>query len=476
MRGRRGVLQNIGILTIGQVLGQLLSVVALVFLADHLGPRWFGVVQIGVTLMAYALIVGEWGMMSVGIREVARLDDIASVRAYVREHVGLMAVQAVALVGLGLLVLPRLPFYDEDPVVFLLYLVAVVPQVFLLHWVAVGLEHMTWVGAAKTSRPLIYAILVLTLLVPLERATGIAPQRLVPAFYLVALAGAGAVIAIPLVRWFGRYPWPRWPGRTEARRRWREATPIAASIAVLRVLMNVDVLVLGLLASPVVVGNYAAAARVIALVMVAIEVLWAALLPRFSRLAKHDPVGFDRALNLYFGCILAGLLPIAVGGALVAPDLMGLLYGDQFPEAGAVFRVLAVSTALLAAGTFLGNTLISEDRQTRYLPAVVVGAVVAVVGTAVLIPRFGGIGASYGMAASQALLFVWMLVVRLRRFTRTLAVAVAGFVGAVAVMATVVVVTEPWHVLVRIALAAAVYGGLALVPLRTLVRRSARLG
>lgn len=470
MRGRRGILQNIGILTLGQALGQVLSVVALVFLADHLGAHWFGVVQIGVTFMAYALIVGEWGMMSVGIREVARLDDIGSVRTYVREHMGLMAVQAALLVGLGLLILPRLPFYGEDPVVFVLYLLSVVPQVFLLHWVAVGLEHMTWVGAAKTSRPLIHAVLVLALLVPMERWTGFAPQRIVPAFYLVALFGGGLVIAIPLVKWFGSYPVPRIPALAEARRRWAEATPIATSIIVLRVLMSIDIMMLGLLATPETAGNYAAAARVIALLMVAIEVLWSALLPRFSRLAKFDRPGFERALNLYFGCILAGLIPVAVGGALVAPDLMHLLYGEQFAEAGAVFRVLSISTALLAAGTFLGNTLISEDRQAVYVPAVVVGAGVAVVSTALLVPRLGGLGASYGMAASQTILFVWMLVVagpRLHaRFVRT----VGGLLTAAAAMAGLLVVVGSWPVLVRIGVAALLYLALAAFPLRALVR------
>ena len=52
MRGTRGVLHNLSILTTGQVASQLLNVWALVFLADKLGAHWFGVVQIGVSVMA----------------------------------------------------------------------------------------------------------------------------------------------------------------------------------------------------------------------------------------------------------------------------------------------------------------------------------------------------------------------------------------------------------------------------------------
>ena len=93
MRGNRGILENLGILTAGQVSAQLLNVWALVFLADRLGAHWFGVVQVGVAFMGYALVVAEGGMFAFGIREVSRLDDSRTVFDYAGRH----AAQPVAL-------------------------------------------------------------------------------------------------------------------------------------------------------------------------------------------------------------------------------------------------------------------------------------------------------------------------------------------------------------------------------------------
>ncbi|HKK71505.1 MAG TPA: flippase [Candidatus Krumholzibacteria bacterium] len=470
MRGTRGVLQNIGILAFGQAASQALGVVALVFLARHLGTHWFGVVQIGVTFMTYTLIVAEWGMISTGIRGVSRLDDQGAVRRYVRTHMGLMAVQALVVLTIGAVVLPRLPFVREDPVVFWIYLLSVVPQVFLLSWAAAGLERMTWVGAAKIARAGLYAVFVLALLIPLEQLTGLAPQRIVPALYLLALTGAALIVGIPLSRWIGGAPLPVLPTLAEARERWRQATPIAASVIVLRVLVSIDLIVLGVLATPEVAGNYAAASRIIALLVVAIEVLWSALLPRFSRLAKLDPAGHRRAFNLYFGFVCAALLPVAVGGSLVADDLMAVLYGAQFPDAGPVFSVLIVSTSLLALGMFLGNALISENRQSRYVPAVVVGAVVAVVGAWLLVPRLGGIGAAFGMAAGHTLLFVGLVGTFLPRFDRSFVRTIMVLLPALAVMAVVVELLGDAHVFVRVVAGGVTYGALALWPLRGLLR------
>ncbi len=475
MRGQRGVLHNLGILSAGQVLSQLLNVWALVYLAGHLGAHWFGVVQIGVTFMAYALITAEWGMMSLGIREVSRLDDLGSVRTYTREHLGLMSAQALLVLVVGLVALRWLPFYREDPLIFMLYLFTVLPQVFMLSWVAVGMERMVWVGATKTARALIYALLVLLTLEPLQRATGVSAARLVPALFLVGMLIGNVVIAWPLARWFGGLLLPGWPASGEARRRWRETAPLGAGIVVLRVLLNVDIVMLGLLARPEVAGNYAAASRVIFLLVTAVEVLWAALLPRFSRLARYDRSGFHRAFNLYLGCVLGGLLPIAVGGVMVGPDLMHFLYGSEFPDAGGVFRVLAVSYALLSVGTFLGNTLVSEDRQSQYLPPVVASAVVAIVATFVLIPRHGGFGASLGMGASHFLLASTLGFKLRRQYHRLLGETLLRLVPALLVMALVVHLASGWHVVVRIACGGIAYGAAAAWPLVRLVRGAAAL-
>ncbi|MFH1841698.1 MAG: oligosaccharide flippase family protein [bacterium] len=59
MRSEKGILHNIGVLTLAQIVAQLLNVAALVYLARLVGSHWFGVLQIGVSISAYALIIAE---------------------------------------------------------------------------------------------------------------------------------------------------------------------------------------------------------------------------------------------------------------------------------------------------------------------------------------------------------------------------------------------------------------------------------
>ncbi len=457
MRGTRGVLHNLSILTTGQVASQLLNVWALVFLADKLGAHWFGVVQIGVSVMAYCLITAEWGMMSLGTREVSRLNNLAEIKTYARTHLGIMSIQAVAVALLGIVLLPKLPFFREDPFIFMAYLLAVFPQIFMLSWVATGMERMTWVSAAKTGRSLFYALFVLLLWLPLQKWTGLPAQQLVPIMFISAMILGNLVIGIPLAQWFNGPLLPAWSSKSEVKRRWKESIPIGSTILVLRVLLNIDIIMLGVRSTATEAGNYAAASRIVFLIVVIVEILWSALLPRLSRLHKLTPEKFDGSFNLYLGFVLAGLIPFALGGVLLGPDLIQFIYKDKFPDAAVVFRILAVSYSMLAIGTFLGNTLVSENRQKSYLPPVILSAMVALTATFFLIPLYGSYGASLGMLASHLILLVLLIITLRKRFHRLLGQILLLITPALLFMVAVVVWSEPIHVVYRIILGALVF-------------------
>ncbi len=465
MRGQAGIVRNLGVLTIAQVAAQALNLAALVYLARVLGDRWFGVVQVGVAVSAYALITAEWGLMSLGVRELARLDQPQAVRSYAGVHQGILAALALVVLALGLLVLPLFRFYAEDPWLFVLYLALVVPQVFALEWIAIGMERMSWVGISRTLGSAVYAGAVLLLLRPLDGAGGWPAWRWVPLFYLVSFAAGQLVLALPVRSWLGGFVLPRRGTRGEWRRRLHEASPIGASVVTMRVLMNGDLVLLGLLAPPEVAGQYAAPAKIGFLLVVAMEVLWKALLPRLSRLAAQPGDAFVRRFELIYGLVAVALVPVATVGVLLGPDLVLLVFGAQYAGGGPVFQVLAVSYTLLALGWFLGNSLLAADRQREFFPPLVLGALLVVGVGVVLIPAHGALGAALAMLAAHGGLFAVMSV-RCRSWfsRRLLGAALAGALGTAALVLAVLATTA-LPVLVRASAGALAYGAAAAWPL-----------
>jgi O-antigen/teichoic acid export membrane protein len=466
MRGRHGMLRNLGILTAAQVVAQLLNVVALVYLARRVGAHWFGVLQVGVAVMAYALIIAEWGLFSSGVRAVSRLDRPVDVRLYARRHAGLMGVLACVVLAAGLLLLPRLPFFYEDPWIFLLYLLAVVPQVLMFDWVGVGLERMTWPAAAKVVRSLVYAGAVLLLLARLDGVLGWPDRRWVPLLLLCSLSAGNLVIAVPLARWLGGPVWPAFGGLADWRARLAVVAPLGGAIVVMRILLNADIVALGLLAPPDVAGGYAAAAKIVFVLVTAVEVLWNALLPRLSRLWRESPTRFRARLALYLGLVLALFAPAAAGGAALGGPFVRVLYGAQFPNAGVVFRLLSVSYVVLAIGQFFGNALVASDRQRAAFPPVAAAAVVAIAMAALLIPRAGAAGAAVAMLLAHVTLLAGSAWACRRLIGRRLGEAAGITVTAAVAMGFVVArVGAVWPLAATIVVGIALYAALAGWPL-----------
>lgn len=470
MRPQSGLLQNLGFLTLGQAASQLLNLAVLVFLADALGPRDFGIVQVGVTVMAYALILSEWGLMSLGVRDTARLQSAAAVRRYSGELTTLLAAQAAVVLLLGWLLLPLLPLSGPDPWVLRLYLLAVVPQIFHYAWVATGLERMAWVSGARILLSVFYAGLVLAIVPGLVDQAGPAARRWVPACYVAAFALSNLILLLPVRRWLGGVPWPRLPSTGVLRRRCRDTAPIGAALLILRVILNVDLLLLGLLAAPEAAGRYAAASRIAFLLVVAIEVLWGALLPRLSRLAQQSRAAFRAELNRVLGLVLAAVLPVALGGALLGPDLVERLLDVRYAVTGEVLRILSVSYALLAVGTYLGRALLAEDRQGEQFAPLTGAALVAAGASVWAIPRYGELGAAWAMLAAHALLAVWLLLVQRRNLSASLLRTTGALVPALAALAAAVAILGSagfWWQLTGAALA---YAAAAALPVRSLLR------
>lgn len=469
MRSRQGLLQNLGFLTAGQAFSQLLNLAVLVYLADALGPRDFGIVQVGVTVMAYALITAEWGLMSLGVRDIARLHEPQRARRYAGELTTLLALQAVVVLALGWFLLPRLPFGRQDAWVLRFYLLAVLPQIFHFVWVATGLERMAWVAGTRILLSLLYAGLVLAIVPALTGADAAMARRWVPLCYLAAFAGSNLVLLVPLRSWLQGWPRLCWPEPAIWRRRWRETAPIGAGLLVLRIILNVDLLLLGWLAAPEAAGRYAAASRIAFLLVVAIEVLWGALLPRLSRLAVTSQAAFRHELNRLLGLVLAAVLPLALGGALLGPGLMERLLDPRYGSSGPVLQVLSVSYALLAVGTYLGRALIAEDRQDEHFAPLLGAAALAVAASLWAIPRHGALGAAWAMLAAHALLAAWLLVLQRRNLEPALARTAAALAPALAGLAATVLLLSRagfWWQLVAGAIA---YALLATWPVRNLL-------
>jgi O-antigen/teichoic acid export membrane protein len=174
--------------------------------------------------------------------------------------------------------------------------------------------------------------------------------------------------------------------REVAKKLLRFGIPLAASLGVEAVLMNADYVIVGNVTGAVLLGFYLLAFNVSSWVPGVISTaIRQVSVAGFSRLSEHTPEALSAGVTRSVPLLVTGLVPIAVLLAVLAPQLVDVLFGAQWEPAAAVLRWLVVLTVVRMLTSFALDILTGAGatRATFWLnlgwalaliPALLVGA------------------------------------------------------------------------------------------------------
>ncbi len=253
----------------------------------------------------------------------------------------------------------------------------------------------------------------------------------------------------------------------------RTSWPIALSVVFTLIYFKADTLILQHYHGDIAVGLYGAPYKVLE-VMVSFPAMFAGLaLPVLAgSFNQHDTERFRRVLQKSLDFLVLAALPVVVGTAFVAEPLMVLISGEDYRASGDILRILILATGIIFVGNLFGNTIVAINKQRPMILVYCVIAAIAVTGYYSFIPEFSYFGAAWmtviaeGLVATSSAIMVYAST-KTRPQLRTILKAVM----ASAIMAAVLTVLPPIHVLWEILIAAMVYT-LAILGLRAVSRET----
>ncbi|NJN16879.1 MAG: flippase [Oscillochloris sp.] len=225
-----------------------------------------------------------------------------------------------------------------------------------------------------------------------------------------------------------------------------------------------DTVLLNIFRSDVETGHYAAAYNLIFSMVLISNILNTALFPTLTRQAASDasvlPAVYGRALRY----LLVLSLPIAIGGAALAHQIIPFLFGEGYAGGITALRLLIWVLPLMFITEFLGYIVVIAGREARVARAVVLSTSINVVFNIAAVPFFGIAGAAITTVITELILtgqYLWMLRDTLRDLP-WVQIAVRPGLAAL-LMGGVVLLASPWlPLLANIALGGVVYGLLVL--------------
>ncbi len=445
----RRVLQNAGALALARGTTMVLSLVTFAYLARVLEPERFGVLSIGLALVAYFGLPVNFGLDILGVRELARSTQDAD------DLVGAILGLRAVLVGLALGAYAATVAFLDMPAMHKLVLgvqgLALVGQAISLEWVYQGLERMGVVALRNV------AVAVLGLGGTLLLVRGPEDVILAAAVYVFALVAANASLLVTYARRLGHIRLRF--GRTAWLPLLKPALPLWASHAMVIVAIYLDTLLLGFLSGEEAAGLYAAVYKLAAVALVPAEILLMAFLPTLSN--AFGTLDLMRERGHAFATALFSLgFPICIGGALLAGDLTTTVYGEDYAAASTALALLMANMLLAYGAITYGQPLVAWNKERWFLLAFTVSVALKIPLNLVLIPRFGVNGAAFGTVLAQAASMAILLTLHYRLTQRAylpvvlriLVACTAGVVGPVLVGGAL---GWPWPVLV--VMAAALY-------------------
>ena len=436
----------------GEGASRLLGFLTAAVLARRVGVDGFGQIGFATAILAYGMVITDFGLVSLGTREMARDKSRAQQLAGSVLSLRLaLAVSAAILMVAFAAVLPK-----PASVKWLLsaYALAAVAQSVLLEWVFIGAEQTAWVSFSRVATNLSYFVLVLQLVR--------SPRQilLVPVSFAVAMV-AGVLMLLVV---FARH-WHR-PTLNFDLREWRRlltsAWPIGMGTVVSQLHVNFGMVGLGLLTTDIQTGIYAAAYRLVFFFMTLDRIFYTVFLPAATRYVAQQRERLATLTGTATRLVLAVALPLCLGLAILAQPAVTLVFGRSYASAAPALRVLVWFLLLSMLNSLTGYTLIAAGLERRFLRNITIGATFSLVLNVAGILTMGALGAAGATVIGEGIILFFMAADFLKLVRPQLGISTLVPVMATGVMAAVCLLLLRFGVALSVSAAAVVYVALLL--------------
>lgn len=357
----------------------------------------------------YIVSLAEYGFNLTGTRKLAVSrqegdEKVAEVFWGVMWTKLTLALTGAVLLLACVFIFPKLHEYSAAiyPFFFWALGVSMFPQ-----WYFQGIEKMGVITVINMTAKI--SVLPLTLLFIHTPQDGVRYAILFSSIYFAASA-VGVLAAIREVGIFKR------PRVETILRELKEGFSMFFAMVGYTIYSNTNALVIGLVGGDVMVGLFIGAEKFLRAALGILGPLHAAIYPRVSATAasaKNSTVEALRTLLKWEG--LASFA-VSVAMALSAEYIVLIFLGKKFTGSIEILRAMSPVFFFTAVSSIFGTlTLLPFGEQRAYTRVLLAAAVIHVVSLALLVPKWGALGAGISMSVSEGAIMVIMFLIILKK-------------------------------------------------------------
>jgi O-antigen/teichoic acid export membrane protein len=396
-------------LSVLQAANMALPLATLPYLFRVLGPSHFGAYVFAQAVIAYLVLLADYGFNWSATAEIARVqnDHDAVTRIFWRTQAAkaLVACAGLVLLVLGVLLVPKM--IELRPIMFATF-PFVIGTVLFPQWLFQGLERMFFITVSTLSARV--------LVIPLTYLLVHSPDDtwLAALINSMSTVVAGIVAHALIVRARMISLWM--PSANEVMEAFREGWHVFISTAAVSLYTTTNSVLLGFLAGNVTLGYFGAADKIRNAAQALIGPLSNALYPRVNALFAEDAAKAYALVRKALYSMSAIMLAISAMLWAGAPLIVRLAMGPQYAPAVDVLRWMAFVPLLVSLNNVLGLQMMLPLGMKKKFSEILLGS--GVFNVALLVPlaiRLGAQGAAMSVLATEVLVTGCMALYLIRK-------------------------------------------------------------
>jgi PST family polysaccharide transporter len=385
---------NTGWLLFDRVLRIVIGLTIGAWIARYLGPSQFGELAYVLSFIAFFQVIADLQADGFIVRDIAQERGEPSVvlgtALWLRLIFGIVA--WICAAGLMLILHP------EDQQLF--WLVAIIGGTMVFR---TSETVDLWFQSQSQSKRTVAAKLIVYLF-----SNGIKIALLLSKAPLVAFAGAmcleGAATALGLAIAYRRFPThDRWRATvSQAKTLLHLCWPFIACSFMVTVFLRIDQIMLKEMLGKKQLGIFAAALPISQALSVIPSALIVSLAPYVARKMNQNERLYEDALVTIFRTFAILSISGASLIALLSPWLIKLMYGTQYEFSAVILSVHVFVNVIIFQGIAQDLWIINKTVRREQLISTFVAAIIGVASNALLIRKFGTLGAVFSYILAQA--------------------------------------------------------------------------
>ena len=386
---------NASLNVIYQLLNMVFPLITSIYVARVLLPEGAGRVGYAQNIASYFVSFAALGIPAHGMRAIAVVrDDRKKLDQTFSELIVINTVSTFVFLAVYIAMILSVPSFSKQLPLYLCTGLLVAFNFLNIDWFYQGREDYVYIVCRNILVKLV-SLLAIILFVQTKN------DYVIFALISSLAAGGNYILNVWRVR---KYVSLQFKG-LEIRRHLVPVFMLAITIFLSTIYSKVDATMLGIMSGDEAVGYYTYAHKIVNIAVSLCTAICSTFLPRLSYYYQHNIDEFKSLLNKGVQILSLIVFPMMVGILVLAPTVVGLLFGEAFMPTAATLRIFAVMTIVLPFGNLLCYQVLVVSKKEKFMIlAYSAAAVTNIVLNTILIRRFAQNGAAIASVIAEVVL------------------------------------------------------------------------